>query len=57
MPAMESRTSNTNNAVQNGEVAEDELLNNVVKEEKENHKNVEDSVSFFWFLFYMTIVF
>lgn len=50
MPAMESRTSNTNSAVQNGDVAEDELLNNIVKEEKENHKNVEDSVSFFLFL-------
>lgn len=50
MPAMESKSSNSN-AVQNGEVAEDELLNNVIKEEKENHKNVEDSVSFFIIFF------
>lgn len=43
MPAMESRNTSGNAAVQNGEVAEDELLNNVVKEDKENHKNIEDS--------------
>ena len=46
MPAMESKNSNTNTEVQNEEVAKNESTNNVVKEEKENHKNVEDLVSF-----------
>lgn len=52
MPAMESKSA-TSNTVQNGELAEDELLNNVVKDDKENHKNIEDSVSIIYYDFIM----
>ncbi|KFM71030.1 AP-1 complex subunit gamma-1, partial [Stegodyphus mimosarum] len=42
MPAMESKSSN-NAAVQNGDIGDEELFSNAVKENKENQKNVEDS--------------
>ncbi|XP_054722181.1 AP-1 complex subunit gamma-1-like [Uloborus diversus] len=42
MPDMECKSS-SNNAIPNGDAGEDELLSNSIKEEKENHKNAEES--------------
>ncbi|XP_035208800.1 LOW QUALITY PROTEIN: AP-1 complex subunit gamma-1-like [Stegodyphus dumicola] len=42
MPAMESKSSN-NVAIQNGDITEEDLFSNAIKENKENQKNVEDS--------------
>lgn len=45
MPPMESKSSaENNNVIQNGDIGEDEL-NSVSKDDKDNNKNIEDSVS------------
>lgn len=52
MPPMESKsTAENNNVVQNGDIGEEEL-NSISKDDKDNNKNIEDSVSLLNIVFF-----